>query len=777
MSRSARRFHRCCAVAALLVCGLGANAPAEAAATDFPRPPQLEPDVAFWRRIYSSVTTQGGLLHDDRYLDVIYEELTFPPALAPHERAELVDKSRARYEHILRDLASSPHDPPTPDEQRVRALFPANASAAALREAADHVRFQLGQADRFKEGLVRSGAWEHHVEETLLKQGLPGELSALPHVESSFNPRAYSKVGAAGMWQFMRPTGRRWLRVDNVVDERLDPYKSTVAAAQFLGINYSILGTWPLALTAYNHGAGGMLRAKELMGTDDIVTIVRGYQSRTFGFASRNFYVSFLAALEIDRNVEKFFGRLERAPADSSHTIRLAHFVPVTALARALGTDRDTLKNLNFALMEPVWAGQRYVPSGFELRVPSSSANSAERALLKAVAAESFDGQKREPAHKVRKGESLERIASAYGVRPAELLAFNNLASAAAVKPGLTLKLPPQQPVAAGAPEAPATPPPAAVAAIVPPPPPLVPPSFVTSHSAPVAPTEPATDVYVVRSGDVLSEIAHRYGLSETQLMSQNAIKDRNFLFEGQKLKVSVATVASASPVVLPEPVIREDVVAEDPRPPAESARAKPQPVSREQAAELGPGLMPGIESAASADPSDYSVSADSAIVQGAETLGHFADWLSVSPARLRDLNHMKPGATLTLGRRIKIDLSNVAVARFEERRARYHRQLQDEFFQRYKIAGQERYRLKSGESLWTLTQKTNVPVWLLRQYNPDTDFTTVRIGTEIVMPKIVSTAAASAAAAPAALSPPAARRRSTRTPKAVTPPTGGPAT
>jgi membrane-bound lytic murein transglycosylase D len=742
--------------------GLAASA-AHAAAQDFPRPPQLEPDVAFWRRIYSSVTTQGGLLHDDRYLDVIYEEISFAPGLAPRERADLVDTARAKYEHILRDLASSPHDPLTADEQRVRALFPANASAAALREAADHVRFQLGQADRFKEGLVRAGAWEHHVEATLEKQGLPGELSALPHVESSFNPRAYSKVGAAGMWQFMRSTGRRWLRVDTVVDERLDPYKSTVAAAQFLGINYSILGTWPLALTAYNHGAGGMLRAKELMGTDDIVTIVRNYQSRTFGFASRNFYVSFLAALEIDRNVDKYFGRLERAPADSSRTIKLAHYVPVSALARAYATDRDTLKNLNFALMEPVWAGQRFVPRGFELRVPALGAQANDRTAQKALASDSFDGQKRDPSHKVRRGETLERIAVAYGIRPADLLAFNGLRDAAAVKTGTVLKLPPQQPVGAApgeagsapaalaaTPSAPAGP---AAAPAATPPAPQPPPTFVAAQAAPAAAAAElnGADVYVVRSGDVLSEIAQRYSLSEAQLMAQNGIKDRNFLFEGQKLKVTAQALASTTTAAPAEPVIIEDAPPEDAKPAVESARAKPQPVSREQAAELGPGLVPGIESAASADPSDYSVSGDTAIVQGAETLGHFADWLSVSANRIREINHMRPGSTLTLGRRIKIDLSQVDAARFEERRARYHRQLQDDFFQRYKIAGQERYRLKSGESLWTLTQKTNVPVWLLRQYNPDTDFTTVRIGTEIVMPKIESTAAAAAPAAPAA--------------------------
>ena len=135
----------------------------------------------------------------------------------------------------------------------------------------------------------------------------------LPHVESSFNPAAYSKVGAAGLWQFMRSTGRRYMRIDNSVDERLDPFRSTEAAAQLLSYNYRLLGTWPLALTAYNHGAAGMRRAKEAMGTDDIVKIVRQHKSPSFGFASRNFYVSFLAALEIDSHPDKYFSDLKRA--------------------------------------------------------------------------------------------------------------------------------------------------------------------------------------------------------------------------------------------------------------------------------------------------------------------------------------------------------------------------------------------------------------------------------------------------------------------------------
>jgi membrane-bound lytic murein transglycosylase D len=713
---------------AVLSSALLASGPAGADPAQFPRPPQLEPDVQFWQRVYSKVTTQGGLLHDERYLDIVYEELSFPAGLSPRERADAVDAARTKYERILQKLGGGPHEGLNAEEKRVLALFPPNVSNAALREAADRVRFQLGQADRFREGVVRAGAWERHVEETLRKEGLPAELSALPHVESSFNPRAYSKVGAAGMWQFMRSTGRRWLRVDNVIDERLDPYKSTVAAAQFLNVNYSILGSWPLALTAYNHGAGGMRRAKELMGTDDIVTIVRNYQSRTFGFASRNFYVSFLAALEIDRNTERFFGRIERAPPDSSRVVRLPYYVPAQTLERALGTDRDMLRALNLSLLDPVWNGQRFVPRGFELRVPGGA--DPDQLLVRLAGTERYDGQKRDASHRVRRGETLERVAAAYGLKAGELAAYNHLA-AEELRVGTTIKIPPPQPLAIVAPAPAAPAPPAA---------------------APAAPAAPPEETYVVRNGDALSEIAKRFGLSEKGLMAQNAIKDPNFLFEGQKLKVGKAgkTVPAPAAGTDADAAVRDGAAPEDIRPRLESSRAKPQPVSREEAAELGPGLVPGIESAASADPSDYSVSGDSTIVQGAETLGHFADWCGVGANRLRELNRMRPGATLTLGRRIRLDLSQVDAATFEERRTRFHRQMQDDFFQRYRIAGQERYRLKSGESLWTLTQKTSVPVWLLRQYNPETDFTTVRIGTEIVLPKIETRAAPAAPAAPA---------------------------
>src|SRR2546423_9587556 len=140
------------------------------------------------------------------------------------------------------------------DDERIKELWGAGGTPARLRSAIEDIRFQLGQADRFRAGLIRSGAWETHIAETLANLGLPAELAVLPHVESSFNPAAYSKVGAAGLWQFLRSTGRRYMRIDGAGGGRPDPFPSTEAAAQLLAYNHRVLGTWPLALTAYNHG-------------------------------------------------------------------------------------------------------------------------------------------------------------------------------------------------------------------------------------------------------------------------------------------------------------------------------------------------------------------------------------------------------------------------------------------------------------------------------------------------------------------------------------------
>src|SRR5882724_2515443 len=383
-----------------------------AAEDPMPRPPELERDVQFWVRVYSEVDTNGGFLHDEHNLAVIYEKLHFAPNTSPREREKIVDQGKARYTAALKRIAAANGGQLSDDDQRIRDMWGSEGTPARLLEATDEIRFQLGQSDRFRAGLVRSGAWETHIAETLANLGLPAELAVLPHVESSFNPAAYSKVGAAGLWQFMRSTGRRYMRIDSAVDDRLDPFRSTEAAAQLLAYNYRVLGTWPLALTAYNHGTAGVRRAKETLGTDDIVKIVRNYNGRTFGFASRNFYVSFLAALEVDRNPEKYFGSIEKLSEARFQEVTLPAFVSIASLERALKLDKQKLRALNPALLRAVWDGQRQVPKAYHLRLPIDGQTWTSELLAQRLSPGELLVAQTEPRrYRVQPGDSLAKVA------------------------------------------------------------------------------------------------------------------------------------------------------------------------------------------------------------------------------------------------------------------------------------------------------------------------------------------------------------------------------
>src|SRR6202051_1468789 len=219
-------------------------AAADAAAADavdpFAHPPALERDIRFWIRVYTEVTTDQGLLHDDWKLGLVYEVLRFDPASPPQQRERRVHEAKTRYAALLRRFADGATDDLTAHERRILHAFGDKATPSDFRSAIDRIRFQLGQADRFREGLIRAAVWEKQIARTLAQHGVPPEIAALPHVESSFNVAAYSKVGAAGLWQFMPSTARRDMRVGSLVDERLDPYSATEAAATLMLDHYTV---------------------------------------------------------------------------------------------------------------------------------------------------------------------------------------------------------------------------------------------------------------------------------------------------------------------------------------------------------------------------------------------------------------------------------------------------------------------------------------------------------------------------------------------------------
>lgn len=692
-----------------------------AESSHFVRPAELEPDIAFWRRVYTEVTTEGGLLHDPEDLSIVYEAVTFPSDIAPKQRSKRIDDAKKKYSRILDRLASGAEDL-SEEELRVQALWPKGTRRSRFEQASEEVRFQLGQADRFREGLVRSGAWRDHIADTFERMGLPRELAALPHVESSFNTYAYSKVGAAGMWQFMRSTGRRFLRIDAVVDERLDPYRSTEAAARFLEQNYIVLGSWPLALTAYNHGPGGMRRAKEQLGTSDIATIVRKYNSRSFGFASRNFYVAFLAALEIDSNPEKFFAGLRRNPVDTSRVLVMPGSIPASRIASALDIEREELRRLNPSLLNSVWKGARHVPRGYEFRVPSHIDLTAAVAKLNSSSESGEVQVAAESQHRVGSGETLSLIASRYGVSLSQLAEVNGLDRPYRLRVGQVLTVPERGGHPAVVAQTPKEPPPVPTAAAKP-----TPPTGVVG-----------SERYVVRRGDTLSKIAKKHGLSEESLMELNNIRNRQFIYEGQVL--ALAASARAKPPV--EAEVPVATVAAATEPPSEAEAVEPE--SEREAEEIGPALVPGTQAAASADPSDYTVKDNVILVQAAETLGHYAEWLDVRASQLRQLNRISFATPVVIGRKLKLDFSKVTPDQFEARRAEYHRALQEAFFTQFRINGTSDHVIKRGESVWVLAQQRyNIPIWLLRQYNPDLDLGSLQPGARLVIPLVQATAAA----------------------------------
>jgi membrane-bound lytic murein transglycosylase D len=153
-----------------------------------PRPAELRAAVDFWVRVYSTADTGGRFIHDARYPDVVYEAVQFPRGTNLRSERRHIDEVSQRYRQILRRLAAG-EEPAGADEVRVAALWQAHG-LQALAEAADRLRFQRGQADRFRTGLTRAGAWRDYIADTLREAGAPQALAALPHVESSFDPTA-----------------------------------------------------------------------------------------------------------------------------------------------------------------------------------------------------------------------------------------------------------------------------------------------------------------------------------------------------------------------------------------------------------------------------------------------------------------------------------------------------------------------------------------------------------------------------------------------------------
>jgi membrane-bound lytic murein transglycosylase D len=469
------------ALLALLACAPVAPA---AASKHFPEPAALRTQVKFWKKIFAEYSEHQIVVHDTENLGRVYGVLDFRARAAAGESAlvleilqrEAVARERERVRGVLLRLDARQGNAGGLDdeERKVWDLFGNDKNPRRFAEAADpaRIRTQRGLRERFGEGVRISRRYLAEMEEVFRREGLPVELTRLPLVESCFDIEAYSKVGAAGIWQFMPSTGRSYMAISGVVDERRDPLRASRGAALHLKENFQSLGSWPLAITAYNHGRAGVARAVRETGSNDIGVIVKRYRGPLFGFASRNFYAEFLAALAVERSYKEHFGELQFDQPFVGDEVQLSEALGGSVAARCADIPPEQLAALNPAVDSAVFLGKGNIPRGYLLRVPQGTAGAFQQRLAQIasdarVVAVAPSRRARSTArgtavraatrkgagtggkiaatasrtHRVKKGQTLSHIADKYRVPVTKLRSANGLRGNS-VKAGQILKIP-----------------------------------------------------------------------------------------------------------------------------------------------------------------------------------------------------------------------------------------------------------------------------------------------------------------------------------------------
>ncbi len=344
----------------------------------FPCPASLKKNVQFWKDIFTRYYTYQVVLHDRDDLDIRYVVIDFKKEFggkkySTRQKSAVTKKYKEKYSAILSRLEKYKGTGAelSGDTHRVFKMFKDIKTGNKFSHAKRNIRAQGGLKDRFRKSLALRGKYIEKIHEILREEGLPVELAALCHVESSFNTLARSKYGASGIWQFTRSTGRHYLRVSNTVDERKSPYLSTYAVAKLFKGNYEQLRNWPLTILAHNYGCGGVKRAVRKLHTRDIETIIKKFRSRRFGFASKNFYPEFLAALEVEKNYKKYFGDIPIEAEIDAEPLKLSRNTSVYTILKNFKISRQTFTELNPHISSGVFNKGRSVPRRTTVYLPA----------------------------------------------------------------------------------------------------------------------------------------------------------------------------------------------------------------------------------------------------------------------------------------------------------------------------------------------------------------------------------------------------------------------
>lgn len=320
----------------LVASPVGARETARFADTpDFPLPAGLEARVQHWVDIFSRYTLRDAVVHDRHHPEYVLAVIPMRTG-----RGTELREIEARYQELVEQVASGPTWGASPFLH----LFQVPVDPRRIAAARDRIRVQRGQREVMAESIVRSRRYLTRIRKEFSQMGLPEALAYLPHVESSFRTTARSPAGAVGLWQLMPSTARPALRVDRKVDERTHPYKATRVAGRYLERAHERLGSWPLAITSYNYGVSGTVRAVAAVGSPDLARIIREHESERFGFAVQNFYAQFLAAVHVADRAWEYFPEIVN-DGGVEHVVR--HGDTLWDLSRHYGVSIAAIRRAN----------------------------------------------------------------------------------------------------------------------------------------------------------------------------------------------------------------------------------------------------------------------------------------------------------------------------------------------------------------------------------------------------------------------------------------------
>ena len=389
--------------------------------------------------------------------------------------------------------------------QRVRVGFQLEPLDSAL--VLDHEQWYSNRPEYIKRFVERGAKYLHHIVDEVEKRNMPMEIALLPVIESAFNPQAYSRSHAAGMWQFIPSTGKYFgLKQDWHADSRRDVLASTVAALNYLQKLYAMFNSWELALAAYNCGEGCVGRAIAHNRRKGLPT---DFLSLSLPLETRNYVPKLIAVKNIILAPGSYGIELEQLPDQPYFTtVKAPPKIDVKLAAKLAGMHENEFLALNPSFNRPVAA-----PQSGEFLLPLEKAE-AFRANLK-----SYD----QPlvswtTYQARRGESLEQIGKRYGVSGSYLRAVNGSLKERKKKIAQpTTIMVPMRGAAPG--------------------------SFV-KVAAPAAATlnkaaAPTTTFYTVRRGDTLFSVARQFGIALSDLLLWNKLSPKSIIQPGYKVRVA----------------------------------------------------------------------------------------------------------------------------------------------------------------------------------------------------------------------------------------------